>query len=120
MVLSHVWEGCVVCNENLALIVMMWLDVVVFVVPLCLPPSEVPLCLPPSEVQHFPPCRWGESQLLIFAVRRPRKYRPSVSKLTFVRHRPYKMGLLVAGVIGHERVPLMLEWLNLELKEMVA
>jgi hypothetical protein len=50
----------------------------------------------------------------------PLKYRPGVSKLTFVRRRPYKMGLLVAGVIVHEWVPLRLEWLNLELKEMVT
>jgi hypothetical protein len=102
MVLPHVWQGFVVCDENLELNVMMWLAVVVFVVPLCLPPSEVKLCFAPSEVQHFPPDRWGESQFLIFVVWRPQKYRPGVSKLFFVRRQPYKMGLLVAGVTGHE------------------
>jgi hypothetical protein len=81
---------------------MMWLAVMVFVVPLCLPPSEVKLCFAPSEVQNFPPRRWGESQFLIFVVWRPRKYRLGASKLLFVRRRPYKIGLLVAGVIVHE------------------
>jgi hypothetical protein len=60
------------------------------------------------EVQHFSPSRWGESQLSIFVVWRPRKYRPNVSKLTCVHRRPYKMGLLVAGVTGHKLVLLLL------------
>jgi hypothetical protein len=102
VVLPHVWQGSVGCDENLALNVMMWLDVVVFVVPLYLPPSEMKLCFAPSEVQHFSPRWWGESKLLIFVLRRPRKYLPGVSKLSFIRRRPYKMGLLVAGVIVHE------------------
>jgi hypothetical protein len=120
VVLPHFWEGFVVCDENLALSVMMWLVEVVFVVPLCLPPSEVKLCFAPSEVHYLLPFRLGESQLMIFVVWRPRKYRPGVSKLSFFRRRPYKMGLLVSGVIGHERVPLQLEWPNLELREMVT
>jgi hypothetical protein len=100
--------------------VMMCLADETFVVLLCLPPSEVKLCFAPSEVQHFPLRRWGGSQLLMFVVWRPRKCRLGVSKLTFVRRRPYKMGLLVAGVIGHELGLLRLEWLNLGLKEMVT
>jgi hypothetical protein len=88
VVLPHVWEWFVVCDENLALSVMMWLAEEVFVVPLCLPPSEVKLCFAPPEVQHFSPSWWGESQFLIFVVWRPRKYRPGVSKLLFVRRRP--------------------------------
>jgi hypothetical protein len=102
VVLPHVWQGFVVCDENLASNVMMWLAVVVFVVPLCLPPLEVKLCFAPSELQHFPPRQWGESQLFILVELRPRKYPLGVSKISFVFRRPYKMGLLVAGVIGHE------------------
>jgi hypothetical protein len=44
----------------------------------------------------------GESQLSIFVVWRPQRYRPNVSMLMFVHRRPYKMGLMAAGVTGHE------------------
>jgi hypothetical protein len=91
-----------VCDENFVSSVLMCLAEETFVVPLCFALSEVKLCFALSDVQHFPPCRWGESQLLIFVVWRLRKCWPGVSKLAFVRHRPYKMGLLVEGVIGHE------------------
>jgi hypothetical protein len=102
VVLQPVCEGCFVCDENVASSVMIWFAVLVFVVLLWFPPSEVRLYFAPSEVQHFSPSRWGESQLSIFVVWRPRRYQPNVSRLTFVHRRPYRMGLLVAGVTGHE------------------
>jgi hypothetical protein len=81
---------------------MMWFDVALFVVLLCFAPSEVKLYFAPSEVQHFLPSRWGESQLSFFVVWRPRRYRPNVSMVTFAHRRPYKMGLLAAGVTGNK------------------
>jgi hypothetical protein len=95
-------EVCVVCGANLASSVVMWFAVALFVVLLCVAPSEVKLCFAPSEVQHFLPFWRGESQLSIFVVWRPRRYRPNVVMLTFDHHRPYKMGLLDVGVTGHE------------------
>jgi hypothetical protein len=80
---------------------MIWFAVALFVVLLCFAPSEVKLYFAPSEVQHFLPFRRGESQLSIFIVWHPRRYRLNVLILTFAHRRPYKMGLLTAGVTGH-------------------
>jgi hypothetical protein len=44
----------------------------------------------------------GGSQLLISVVWRLRKYWTGVSKLSFVRRRPYKISLPGTDVIGHE------------------
>jgi hypothetical protein len=94
-------EGCVFCGANLASSVMMWFAVSPSVVLLCFAPSEVKLLFAPSEVHNFLPFRRGESQLSIFVVWRPRRYRPNVSMRMFAHLRPKKMGPLDAGVLGH-------------------
>jgi hypothetical protein len=92
----------VFCDENVALSVMILCAVLVFVVLFCFPTigGETVFCTLGGAT--FSTLSVGKSQLSIFVVWRPRIYRPNVSKLTFAHRRPDKMGLLVAGVTGHE------------------